>query len=222
MPEFDPWKRATMRRVAEPWGQSFLFVRVFRRDIKEALGLFRKVFPRIVLRANRFELQDEAALDALVEPIFDLEIMGHDFPRWASLALSRSQSQVFISDKNDVQLRGLADTLKELLNKRRRLRFLTMPLVLIPLSLLTVANLAIGVFDLLPKPASTVASLTISAVILAGAGYSWWALRKRHAITHLTDSHEGFLSRNRDHIILALISGGFGAGLSAIVILLTR
>ena len=211
-----------MKKVEEPWGQGFLFVRVFRRDISEALGLFRNVFPKVVIRANKFEFEDEAGLEKVGEPLLELEIMGHQFPRWASLKLSRTQSLVLISDRNDIKLRGLAGSLIDLLNKRRRLRYLTMPWILLPLFVLTAANLAIGVFDFLPEPASTVASVTISAVILAGGAYSWWALRRRVAITHLTDARSGFLGRNRDRIILVLISATLGAFLSALVILLTR
>jgi hypothetical protein len=209
----------TVKRAEEPWGQGFLYVRVLRRDIKETLGLFRNVFPKVVIRANKFEFQDELDLDSVSDPLPELEIMGHDFPRWASLKLSRTQSLVLISDRNDIQLGALADSLKELLNKRRRLRFLTMPWMLLPLSLLTLANLAIGVSDLLPEPGS---SVTISAIILAGCAYSWWTLRRRVAIAHLTDSRVGFLERNRDQIILALISATLGAAISALAILLAR
>jgi hypothetical protein len=218
-PELDSGNRRAVKKVPEPWGEGFLFVRLVRRDIRDALASFRNVFPNIALRANKYELQHESDLDGLAEPILDLQIMGHDFPRWAALALFRSQSQVLISDRNDAQLRGLADALRALLNRRRRLRFLTMPWMLLPLSLLTAANLAIVAFDLLPEPGSAVA---ISGVILAGAAYSWWALRRRVVIPQLADSRGGFLRRNRDQIILALISAAFGAGLSAVVILLVR
>jgi len=202
-----------LQKVKKALSKNYPILRLYKSDVEKIFNLFKDYCKTAEIVADGFKLDDFSELSKLnKQEIVGLTITAHDPLFFAEF--SSYSAKIFLSDQDNLEQRGLADKIGEILSQRKSpLRFLTYLWMNIPFF----AVFAFYLLYLLPRIKDTKAQW----IILLGIILFYILLyicgmiidTKKHSIIYLYDpSAFGFFKRNKDNILLVLlgaVAGGF-------------
>jgi hypothetical protein len=198
-----------MEKVKQPFRKEYPILRLYKSDLEEIFNLFKDNYQKIEIVADGFKLDDISELNKIKkQEIVDCKIFAPD--PYLYVEFLRISAIIYLSDEDDLTQRGLADKIGEILSRRKSpLRFLVTLWAEIPFLLIYFVLLFL-IKDI------KVAGITLLGFILFISLWGIWGYRvntKKHSVIYLYDpSASGFFKRNKDNILISVISalmGGF-------------
>jgi hypothetical protein len=194
-----------MRRVDEPISKEYLPLRLFLDDLQEIENILKGPAQSVSIKVRGFEFDsiDEFSKNSGHRKITDLQITCST--PYVSLEFTRFSARLYVGSSDDTAA-GLFHKLDQLLTQSRipfwflhSYYFVWVLNILLPLNTAVVSN----------EPTSTSVSLVAGAWIFRVL----YVRLRRHSTVILSNRNERstFLSRKKDDLILALISGIIGA-----------
>jgi len=182
-------------------------------------NLFIRHCNNIVIVADGFKLDDFSELNKIKkQEIVNFKITAYDPHLYVNL--SESSATIYISDENDIRLRGLLEQIEGILSERRSpLRFIFGPWMLVVYAFLL---LFLTIWPFIFKEYKTQGLILLFLIQLSAVLLLIWGRRtdtKKHSLIFLEDhsSAPTFFKRNKDSILLAILSGGIGGIITLII-----
>lgn len=195
-----------MEKVANPLLKKYPIMRLYKSDLEKIFNLFKDQFPKLEIVADGFKLNDFSELSKInKQEIVEFKITGRD--PYLQLDFSRYSASIYLSDEDDIKLRGLADKIGDILSDRKSyLRFFANPWSPNLLTLIWI------IFVYLSK---TPFVFSLPVFLLFVCLWLFWGFRidtQKHSLIYLYDhsSASNFLKRNKDNILLSVLSALIG------------
>ena len=210
-----------MEKVKKNLLKNYPILRLYKSDLEKIFKLFKDHYPEIEIVADGFKLDDFSELSKInKQEIFDFEISAHN--PFLSVDFSRNSARIYLSDEDDIKLRGLADKIADILSERKSyLRFFANPWT--PNLICLIGFILI--FSL-SKEVKTPLYLFPFYILFIGLWYFWGIkiATKKHSLIYLYDysSAPSFFKRNKDRILLAILSAAIGGIITLIISLLLK
>jgi len=206
-----------MEKLEKPLLKKYPILRLYKSDLEKIFNLFKDHYPKIEIFADGFKLDDFSELSKInKENIVDFKISAHD--PYLSVDFSGDSVSIFLSDEDDIKLRGLADKIGDILSERKSyfLRFFANTFA--P-NLLTLISLIL-IFSLI-KESKTQLFLILFCILFTLLWFLW-AFKistKKHTLIYLYDhsSTSSFFKRNKDNIFLAVLSALTGGIITLVI-----
>lgn len=189
-----------MERIKKSWIREYPLLRLYRQDVEEIVNLFKSNYEKFEIIADRFKLNDFSEVDEIKKNVItNFSINAYD--PYLSLELSNSRATLYISDEENIKLRGLDSKINDILSKRKSLlRFFVIPWVIGCLAGWNFKFIMTLLF---------VRKMILQPLMIILAFILWWTCGmhlefRQHSLIYLKDS-QGFLERNKDQLIVGLI-----------------
>jgi len=211
-----------MKRVKSTYVESLGPVKLFLNDVEEIVSILREVSATVDIRTDEYSMESVEELKKLdVDCIHELTIQCRE--PYVSLELDRYRIWLYIAEDTPVS-RGLFEKVKEVLVRRRRrlARILRNPsLIWVPLGLLIypiVIGLRLSNWSLLAL------GLFLLISICIWGRWAWVARFERYStiVLRRQSEHKSFWERNKDQLLLSVISAIIGGVITYVFTILLR
>jgi len=211
----------TMKQVKKPYTKSYPVLRLFKDDLEEIVGIFKKHFTEIDIIADENQLTDIAEIDKIKRSkITHFSVEHHHYDQEPSrsgrlsLDLTPESARLYLSDSAATYLRGVASEIDALLSKKKsvlgfiasqRLNRISLivyaPLLLILLSSTFSSRFMLPIFW-------NALLLIFSAIFVSWSLWMSFILSKRYCVIFLnySMSKTNYFSRNKDQLISAFFA----------------
>lgn len=219
-------EKIEMEKIQKSYRKKYPILRIFKQDIKEIADIFKQNYEKIKIVADGYQLNDISEIDNIKkQEITDLEIScgGYSLESgyYTGLILSFSQDSAYISVYNDedVKALGVASKIDTILSRREN-KILNL---LVSYWMFLVFNVIIWlVIWLFPSNENEILKpallIFILLIVLFWMIWNWKVDTKKYSLIYLYDSKApGFFKRNRDNIILVIISAVAGGIITNII-----
>lgn len=209
-----------MEKIKKYYSKPYPMLRLFKQDIEQLLKVFQENCKKVEICAEGYKLDDICEMDKIKkEGIVNFSISGMD-PH-LSLDLSEHSARLYLSDEDDITLRGLESKIDLILSPRKR-RVLSFfgsfwMILLLPAML----GLAIASF---PFREYKVQGATLIIFIILLYVLSFKMPFKKYSLIYWADTSlaHGFFRKNKENILIAIISAFFGAVITVAVSWLSK
>jgi hypothetical protein len=209
---------SNMEKIKKPLRMNYPIVRLYKSDLDKIFNLFKDNYPKIEIVADGFKLDDISELSKIKkQEIVDFEISAYN-PR-LSVDFSGNSASIYLSDEDDIKLRGLAAQIGDILSKRKSpLRFLASFWLEIPIGMIALL-IYFNALSLIKDTKFQVMALLGFVLFMILFGILGHRIEeKKHCLIYLYDrsSAPGFFKRNKDNILIIVISALIGSFLTLV------
>lgn len=209
-----------MEKVKKSLRKHYPILRLYKSDLEKIFNLFKDNYPEIEIVADGFKLDDFFELSKInKQEIVDFKISADDpedfLGNSISVEFSKDSTTIYLSDEDDIKLRGLAAQIGDILSDRKSyLRFFAT--FWAPFLSFLILETLIGF--LIKESVALIQLLTVLLVAMLLV----WGSRldtKKHSLIYLYDdsSASSFLKRNKDKILLSAISALMGGIITLVI-----
>ena len=209
-----------MEKVKKSLRKHYPILRLYKSDLEKIFNLFKDNYPEIKIVADGFKLDDFSELSKInKQEIVDFKISADDpedfLGNSISVEFSKDSTTIYLSDEDDIKLRGLAAQIGDILSDRKSyLRFFAT--FWAPFLSFLILETLIGF--LIKESVALIQLLTVLLVAMLLV----WGSRldtKKHSLIYLYDdsSASSFLKRNKDKILLSAISALMGGIITLVI-----
>jgi hypothetical protein len=231
-------KDAVVEKTAKSWNKYYLPLRLTKADLEEIVWIFGENAKTLEITVDEYKLADIAEIDYLrdkqgkdIITSFKLE----DYQPYVQelrdrgllvLELSKNTARLYVSSENNLTLRGLAAQIDSILiNKQIRRSLFFNPMVMFPSwTVLLSSALVLEVLYFRLHLTPPVSTIFVNLPIVLSFSVSFWAFwsqrvlsRRRAATIMLTHSQPNFFVRNKDALVVNLLTGVVCAVIGAII-----
>jgi hypothetical protein len=207
-----------MKKLEQSISKQFPPVVLYLEDLQELEHVLRESSKEITIQCDGFEFDSVAELAKEIgsKQINAMELRARD--PYTCIELSNYKTSAYVGTSS-IEGAGIFHLIAKILNRRTRwLPWIYAPFgsmfgFLFVLLLIFITGVAAGMGLILPL------GLIIFFTVQLWAG---WISLNRHSVIRVITRPTNFFSRNRDQLIIQLISGIFGAAFGATVALLYK
>ena len=218
-----------MEKVEKPLIKKYPILRLYKSDLEEIFNLLKGNYPEIEIVADGFKLDDFSELSKIdKKEIVDFKITADDPEEFLktlaliSVDFSRDSAVISLSDEDDIKQRGLAAQIGDILSHRKScLRFFANPWTLSLLALIPI----ILILSLIKEVKTQLYSFPFLVLFIVLLDF--WAFKidsRKHCLIYLYDrsSAPGFFKKNKDSILISVISALMGGIITLGIALLLK
>jgi|GEM_PF-5630443 len=207
-----------MEKIKKSYYKEYPILRIFKQDLKEIADLFGKNSEII---ADEYKLNNISEIDNInKKEITNIKFTMHEEAKniYMYLELSERKATIFSRDDDDLYVLGIISKIDSILSKRinKKLDLLASNWIVLPSILVyIIARYSIEFMEI--KIQTIIFSLFSFILYIALAIWGYKVKTKKYSLIYLFDSPApGFIERNKDNIILSIISAILGGIITTI------
>ncbi|GAG74915.1 unnamed protein product [marine sediment metagenome] len=202
-----------MKKIKKSKSKDYPVLRLYKDDLEKIETIFKENYEDYEIIIDEYRLENISDISKIKKrETTNFSIKAH-FP-YIHLDISKDSASLHISDEDDLKLLGMFSKIDEILSKRiSLLSVFTIPWIYFSVQLILWIifwGFPIERFNI-PKLLFMGSFLILIVIWVLG---SFWLKFKKHSLIYLSeDSHSklNFFQRNKDKIIISIISAIIGA-----------
>lgn len=202
-----------MKKIKKSKSKKYEVLRLYKDDLEKIDTIFKENYKDYEIIVDEYKLDNISEISKIKKrETTDFSISA--YPPYISLDISKKSAKLYISDEDDLKLCGIFSKIDNILRKRISLfSVFTIPWIFYPVQIILLIILWVVPIKRFNIPKSFMLSFFIFVVIW-NFGAFWFKLIKHSLIYLLEDSHSklNFFQRNKDKVIISIISAIIGIG----------